>query len=190
MMRRLLLSIAGLTIAAPVLAVPTGAPPFEIALPGTTAAAEPDLAGTVLSDKLVPFAIGSATTPVTGTLQVRVVRNAAGKLAFYWRISNSASSKGQVDTLSLAGFPKQAYDANWRKDGLGSVAPSTVEAALAAADLKTWIYGFRFKAPLKPGESSRFFFLRGNATQSVAAVAHVTGTGGASADLPAAAPAG
>jgi hypothetical protein len=163
--------------------------PFDIPLPGTTAAAQPDLAGSVVSDKLVPFAIPSATAPVSGTLQVRVVRNAAGKLAFYWKINNAASSKGEVHTFSVTGFPKQTYDANWRKDGLGTVAPSGVEGVLSAADLKTWIYGFRFKTPVKPGQSSRFFFLRSGATASVAAVGHVTGTGGASGELPVAAPA-
>lgn len=81
-MRKMLL-LAGLFVSAPVLAVPVGVIPFDIPLPGTTAAAEPDLAGTVVSDKLVPFSAGSAATPVSGTLQVRVVRNAAGKLSYY-----------------------------------------------------------------------------------------------------------
>jgi hypothetical protein len=187
-MRRFLL-LAGLSISAPVLAVPTGIPPFIRPLPGTTAAAHPDLAGGVVSDQLVPFAVASATAPVSGTLQVRVVRNAAGRLAFYWKINNAASSKGSVETLSLAGFPKQAFDADWRMDGLGTVAPSTVEAA-PLPGLKSWIYGFRFKTPIKPGESSRFFFLRGSATASAPAVAHIAGGGGASDALPVLAPTG
>lgn len=188
-MRRMML-LAGLSMAAPVLAVPTPVVPFDIPLPGTTAAAEPDLAGIVVSDKLVPFTLASATTPVSGTLQVRILRNSAGKLAFYWKINNSASSKGQVDTFSVSGFPKQAYDANWRKDGLGTVAPSGVEGLLSVADFKTWIYGFRFKIPVKPGQSSRFFFLRTGAATSVPAIGHVTGSGGASGELPVSAPAG
>ena len=187
-MRRLML-LAGLSMAAPVLAVPTPAGPFDVALPGTTAAAEPDLAGTVVSDKLVPFAIASPTAAVSGTLQVRVVRNAAGKLAYYWKINNSASSKGAVDTFSVSSFPKQPYDANWRKDGLGTVAPSSVEGAVSIVDFKTWICGFRFKVPVKPGESSRFFFLRSGATASVPGVGHVTGAaGGASGEITVSAP--
>lgn len=185
-MRKIFL-LAGLAVAAPVLAVPTGTTAFDLPLPGTTAAAEPDLAGTVISDKLVPFTIASASAPVSGTLQVRVVRNAAGKLAFYWKINNSAASTGAVDALSFTGFPKQAYDANWRKDGLGTVAPSSVEGQISTIDFKTWICGFRFKTPVKPGESSRFFFLRSQATASVPAVAHVSG-GGVS-DVPVLAPA-
>lgn len=94
-----------------------------------------------------------------------------------------------MDTFSVVGFAKQAYDANWRKDGLGTVAPSGVEGMLSAADFKTWILGFRFKIPVKPGESSRFFFLRSSATASVPAIGHVTGTGGASGELPVLAPA-
>jgi hypothetical protein len=187
---RIMLLLAGLALAAPVLAVPTGVTPFELPLPGTTAAAEPDLAGTVVSDKLIPFAIASATAPVSGTLQVRIVRNGAGTLAFYWKVNNAGSSKGQVDTVSFTGFPKQPYDSNWRKDGLGTVAPSSVEGALSIVDFKTWIYGFRFKAGVKPGESSRFFFLRGGATASAPAVARITGAGGASGELAVSGPAG
>ncbi|HEX8062691.1 MAG TPA: hypothetical protein VF535_05695 [Allosphingosinicella sp.] len=186
---RILLLLGGLAIAAPVLAVPTGVAPFETALPGTTSAAEPDLAGTVVSDKLVPFAIASATAPVAGTLQVRIVRNAAGALAFYWKVNNAAASKGQVETVSFTGLPKQPFDANWRKDGLGTVPPTTIEGALSAADLKTWIVGFRFKLPVKPGESSRFFFLRGSATASAPAVARITGGGGASGEIAVSGPA-
>ncbi|HEX9963721.1 MAG TPA: hypothetical protein VGB04_01915 [Allosphingosinicella sp.] len=188
-MRRMLL-LAGLSLSAPLLAVPTPVTPFDIPLAGTTAAAEPDLAGTVISDKLIPFTIASAAAPVSGTLQVRVVKGAAGKLAFYWKINNSASSKGAVDTMSLPGFPKQPFDSNWRKDGLGTVAPSSVEGAVSIIDAKTWTVGFRFKVPVKPGESSRFFFLRGSATASVPAVARVTGTGGASGELAVSGPAG
>jgi hypothetical protein len=187
-MRKMFL-LAALAVAAPVLAVPTGVAPFDLPLPGTTAASEPDLAGTVVSDKLVPFAIASAAAPVSGTLQVRVVRNASGKLAFYWKINNSAASKGEVSSLSLTGFAKQPYDANWRKDGLGTVAPSSVAGNLSPVDFKTWICGFYFKTPIKPGESSRFFFLRSGATQSVPATAHISGGGGA-AQVPVLAPAG
>ena len=186
-MRKLLL-LAALTAAAPVLAVPTPITAFDLPLPGTTAAAEPELAGTVVSDTLQPFTIASATAPVSGTLQVRVVRNAAGTLAYYWKINNAAGSTGAVHSLSLGGFPKQPYDANWRKDGLGTVAPSSVAGNVSPVDLTTWICGFHFKTPVKPGESSRFFFLRSKATKSVPGVAHVSGTGGI-AKVPALAPA-
>jgi hypothetical protein len=187
-MRRLFL-LAGLTAAMPVLAVPTSVTPFDIPLPGTTAAAEPDLSGTVVSDQVVPFTIASASSPVSGTVQVRVVRNAAGKLAFYWKINNAAASEGVVSSLSLTGFPKQVYDANWRKDGLGTVAPSSAAGNVSPVDLNTWICGFHFKTPIKPGESSRFFFFRSGATKSVPAVAHVSTTGGV-AKVPVRAPAG
>jgi hypothetical protein len=184
-----MLMLAVLAMAAPVLAVPTPVTPFALPLPGTTAAAEPDLAGTVISDKLVPFAIASESAPANGTLQVRVVRNGAGKLAHYWKINNSPSSKGNVQTFSVTGFPKTAHDSNWRKDGLGTVAPSSVEGFFSIADFKTWIYGFRFKIPVKPGESSRFFFIRGGATASVPATARITGSGGVSGELIVSAPA-
>ena len=185
---RNLVFLAGLAVAAPVLAVPTGVTPYDLALPGTTAAAEPELAGTVVSDKIVPFAVAGTSTPVSGTLQVRTVRNAAGKLAFYWKIANSAGSKGAVTALSFTAFPKQVYDANWRKDGLGTIAPSSVVGNVSVADLKTWVSGFTFKTPVQPGEASRFFFLRTEATASVPAVGHISAGGGA-AEVPVLAPA-
>ena len=187
-MRRMSL-LALLAIATPVLAVPTPAVPFEVPLPGTSAAAEPGLAGTVISDKVLPFTIANANVPVSGTLQVRVVRNASGKLAFYWKINNAATSKAGIESLSFGDFPKQAYDANWRNDGLGTVAPSTAVGMYSVGDLKTWVTGFYFKAPVKPGESSRFFFLRSGATASVPAVAHLVGSGGGVGEVPALAPA-
>ena len=186
---RLMLWLAGISIAAPVLAIPTGVTPFEIALPGTSAAAEPGLAGTVVSDTLVPFSVASATAPASGTVQVRTVRGADGKLSFYWKINNAAASKGQVSALYISGFPKAVYDANWRQDGLGSVAPTKVQGGFSF-DLKSWLYGFDFGTAIKPGESSRFFFLRSGAAAAVPSTARISTGGGVSADFAVLAPAG
>lgn len=186
-MRGMLL-LAGISIAAPVLAVPTSVTPFEIALPGTSAAAEPGLAGTVVNDTLVPFSVASATMPANGTVQVRTVRSADGKLSFYWKINNAAASKAQVNALYISGFSKAVYDANWRKDGLGSVAPTKVQGGFAF-DFKSWLYGFAFGNAIKPGESSRFFFLRSNAVATVPATARISTGGGVSADFAVLAPA-
>lgn len=184
-----LLALFAVLLATPVLAVPTPLGPFELAVPGTTVAAEPELVGTVISDQMVPFATPGAT-PVTGTVQVRVVRAADQMLAFYWRITSAASSKGVVDAFAVAGFPQNTYDADWRKDGLGSVAPTSVVGQVSViAPPVVWIYGFRFATPIKPGESSRFFFIRTKATATIPATAHVQASGGASAALAVRAPA-
>jgi len=183
-----MLLLAGISIAAPVLAVPTSVTPFEIALPGTSAAAEPGLAGTVVNDTLVPFSVVNATMPANGTVQVRTVRSADGKLSFYWKINNAAASKAQVNALYISGFPKAVYDANWRKDGLGSVAPTKVQGGFAF-DFKSWLYGFAFGNAIKPGESSRFFFLRSNAVATVSSTARISTGGGVSADFAVLAPA-
>lgn len=180
--------LAGLSIAAPVLAVPTSVTPFEIVLPGTSAAAEPGLAGTVVNDTFVPFSVVSATMPANGTVQVRTVRSADGKLSFYWKINNAAASKAQVNALYISGFPKAVYDANWRKDGLGSVAPTKVQGGFSF-DFKSWLYGFAFGNAIKPGESSRFFFLRSNAVATVPSTARISTGGGVSADFAVLAPA-
>ena len=186
-MRGMLL-LAGISIAVPALAAPTSVTPFDIALPGTSAAAEPGLAGAVVSDTLVPFSVASTTAPANGTVQVRTVRGADGKLSFYWKINNAAASKGQVSAVYISGFPKAVYDANWRKDGLGSVAPTKVQGGFSF-DFKSWLYGFAFATAIKPGESSRFFFLRSNAVAAVPSTARISTGGGVSADFAVLAPA-
>ena len=188
-MRKSLL-LVGLAIAGPALAVPTPLTAFDLPLAGTTTAAEPVLAGQVLSDTLVPFSGGSAPQAVSGTIQVRVVRGADSKLAYYWKINNAATSKGTIETMPINGFPQAAYDANWRKDGLGTVAPTNLVGAFAAVGIPPqWYYRFEFKVPIKPGESSRFFFLRSNAVASKPATALLQFSGGVAGPIAIQAPA-
>lgn len=177
-------------LAAPALAIPTGTLPFKSVLPaaGTTSAKEPVLAGTVVSDKLVPFSTPAGVAPAAkGTLQVRAVKGADGKLAFYWKINVDPASQVAVKSIVIGGFPAVAYDANWRADGLGTIAPQAVAGTLPGGN---WTLSFEFLNGVQAGESSRFFFLRSGATASKPAVARLSLTNNISIlDVPVIAPA-
>lgn len=127
-MKRLMSSLAAaaaLAVAGSASAV-TLTPNDEVPLPGTTVAAEPQLAGTVLEDWVQPFSYANddATGIISGTVQSRVVRSSSdGTLDFYWRVVSDASSAGSITALRLGGFLTDVYNANYRIDGLGSNAP-------------------------------------------------------------------
>jgi hypothetical protein len=69
------------------------------ALPGTTVAARPELAGLVLEDVLTTFNFDG----VSGTVQNRVVRETTtGTLDFYWKIDVDANASGLgIDAFRL-----------------------------------------------------------------------------------------
>ena len=186
----ILLILAATLPAAAAVGVPTSVTNyFMAALPGTTVAAEPVLAGTVIEDRLIPYATPpSWSAASSGTVQVRTVRGADGRLSFYWRITADRGSKDVVTGLDIHGFPRAVYDANWRRDGLGSVAPVLL-AGLDRGD--GWELRFGFPSPngIHAGEESRFFFLRTSARTSVPARIRVRFGNTWSAYLPAAGPA-
>ena len=91
---RVLTAALALLAAAQVGAVPVTPGGAPVVLPGTTAAAQPELAGVVLEDVVTAWA--SPINPMygfpgaTGTLQSRVVRETStGTLDFYWRLMSS-----------------------------------------------------------------------------------------------------
>jgi len=162
--------------AAQVGAVPVtpGGPP--VVLPGTTVAAQPDLAGVVLED--VVTAWSSPINPMygfpgaTGTLQSRVVRETStGTLDFYWRlVVNPVSYPSDIPTqltltgLVLANFLTGAsFDANYRLDGLGTSAPADAFSTSPGS--------FTFEmshTTFGPPSSSYFLLLHSNATDYAA----------------------
>jgi hypothetical protein len=168
------------------LGVPTAVINFTKALPGTTAAAEPSLAGTVLTDQVLPYStLPGAPLPAKGTVQVRTVRGADGRLNFYWRIVAHPSSKDVVHALEIYKFPRRVYDANWRIDGLGTVRPVLVAGQNAAAG---WEMEFVFRPTIRPGQESRFFFLRARTPSTRPALIRIRFENGRSAFLKAVAP--
>jgi hypothetical protein len=139
------------------------APTFfaDTALPGITAAARPELAGTVLEDLITPFSFNG----VSGTIQNRVVRETGtGTLDFYWKINVGSSESGAgLVAFRLTDFGyAHIKDADWRIDGLGSVAPGTGRLFNEVSEPGGSI-NFLFDTPVTAGTQSRFFFLHTDA---------------------------
>jgi hypothetical protein len=155
---------------------PVNPAPFaDTSLPGTTSAARPELAGTVLADVLTPFSFNG----LSGTVQSRVVKeDASGTLDFYWKVSVDPHVIPALAVTPLASVPafditalrvanfgvSNITDADWRSDDLADVAPATARVFSAAA-YPTGDVNFLFNAPaLAAGQSSNFFFLHTSAT--------------------------
>src|SRR5262245_6139948 len=91
-----------LLVGAAATAVPV-APGATVALPGTTVAAEPQLAGVVLEDVLTNFSFASTGgNMIVGQIQSRVVRSDLdGTLDFYWRVINLDDSNGAIGSFRI-----------------------------------------------------------------------------------------
>jgi hypothetical protein len=134
------------------------APGATISLNSTTAATEPDLAGGVVHDALIPFTITDTLgRPLcSGQLQDRVVRSTkTGLLHFYYRIRDGRG-KQTISTVATQKFGVDTLNVAWRADGLGAVHP------VAAIRSPTGdVVDFRFKDPgLRCDKESRFFFIK------------------------------
>jgi hypothetical protein len=151
----------GLALAAPTFTAHAAVfgPGDDLPLTGTTSAAEPHLAGTVIEDETLPFTITLVSGgQITGTIQHRVVRSEVDNtLDFYWRITSSANSAADLSRFRLGGFVSDLYNINYRTDGLFDRAfesafrfPIPIESSV----------NFRFTdLRLAPGESSAFVFI-------------------------------
>jgi len=132
-------------------------PGATLNLSGTTVAADPDLAGVVEVDNIVPFSFAANGGTISGDVQVRVVRSSVdNKLDFYWRVFNDAVSSGAIGSFRIGDFMSDIYDANWRIDGLGNVAPTSATRFSGTFDS---FVNFNFGNHLAPGLQSRFIFL-------------------------------
>lgn len=142
-----------------------------IPLPGTTSAAEPQLAGTVLVDELIPFSFsaGVGLGDITGQVQQRIVRSTVdGTLDFYWRVMNDASSAAAIGSFRLGNFVSPEYNANWRIDGLGDKAPDKADRFTGVKDsfvnFDYNVFSTNVGDGLLPGKSSYFMLLDTSAT--------------------------
>lgn len=143
--------------------LPPGSGPTVLV--GSTAAAEADLGGVVLYDKLLPFTITGPGGAVlfTGNLQNRVVQSSrTGALHFYYRIRDTKRGlNGVVEELRTHGFQKiQPLMADWRPDGLGTVRPHTAERSPGAGAIVTFNFDATGSMALVSGQESKFFYLK------------------------------
>lgn len=149
-----------LSATAAALAVSVSLPPGgSIAVPATTAAAEPGLAGTVIHDASLPFTIKkNGAVLCTGQLQDRVIRSSTGGgLDFYYRIRRT-SGPGAINRIATANFSSAAFNVAYRTDGLGTVAPQQATRSRAPGALIT----FTLKDPnllCKQHQESRFILI-------------------------------
>ena len=110
-------------------ALPSGA---RVDLFGTTAAAQPHLAGTVLEDEVRGFVLtrtdstGSMTVVGEGKLQLSVVQTSSDALHFHYRFRDLRLAPGaSIRSLSIFGFGSiDTLEVDFRTDGLGEVGPA------------------------------------------------------------------
>ncbi len=146
----------------------------NIALSSSTVAAEPQLAGTILEDDLIPFSFKG----ITGTIQQRVVRSSVDNtIDFYWRITNDKTSNGTLTQFHY--LEKEVndygvtYNIGWRSDGVfGETVPVKVTRfannALAQGGAQFDFFKSDAEilegAGIKPGQSTPLFFIDTNKT--------------------------
>jgi hypothetical protein len=133
-------------------------------LSGTTSAARPELAGTVVVDTIRPFSVdlgdGNFTT---GTIQDTVLReDGTGTLDFSYRIINDVSSSGSIDFVTRTAYTGSSADVDWRLDGVGTIAPDQASRNTAGDQV---LFDFFANNLLFPGEVSRFFFIKTDAIE-------------------------
>lgn len=140
----------------------------DFALPGTTVAAQPDLAGLVIEDVLSNFSITGAGETLEGTIQNRVVRGDDGTLTFSWRIW-PATGNGDISAFRVIGFEGFVLDANWRIDGLGVEAPGIARYFGDGSGAVNFLFDDEVGVGIDPftndPSTSVFFFLDTEATQ-------------------------
>ena len=146
-------------------AVPVGIG-STVSLPGTTVAAEPNLAGTVVLDNLYGFNNTFGSETFAGTVQERVVRETGtGTLDFYWRVMNkgTAGRDANIGDFRIGNFniPSTPVNLNFRTDGLGDVAPTSAQRF--SGSFQNY-FNFIFPNGIAPGQSSNFMLAETNAT--------------------------
>ena len=126
----------------------------NLAVPSTTAAAEPSLAGLVIHDALLPFTMKTPDGAVlcTGQLQNRVVRSKTGQLDFYYRIRDTTGI-GLIWLLHASSFGELPLRVGFRTDGLGTAPPGLAHRGGATVT-------FIFNRLIQCGQESRFILIR------------------------------
>jgi hypothetical protein len=137
----------------------------RVTLSGTTAAARPELAGTVIEDNVHGFVFtrtdsaGTMTVVGDGKIQLRVVKTNAGTLDFNYRIRELRLAPGaSVRAVSIFGFAEFRCDVDYRTDGMGEVGPEAANRYGGFIPPVT----FEFRGLTRP---SYFFFIKTDQTR-------------------------
>ncbi|HEY0060754.1 MAG TPA: PEP-CTERM sorting domain-containing protein [Telluria sp.] len=136
------------------------------ALPGTTSALEPQLAGVVLEDTVQVFSFVADGGVISGTVQSRVVRSTLdGTLDFYWRVVSDDTSGSAMQSFRIGNFLTAEYNANWRTDGVGDTSPLTALLFPGPGGQVNFDFSNVAGGGLFAGTSSYFMFLDTSATK-------------------------
>ena len=143
-------------------AVPIVPGDFISPLPGTTSAAEPQLAGVTVQDVQRTIAgnfVGS-NLPYEIKVQDRVVLATDGTYDFYYSVTFVDKPDAYPLGISRDGFAGYSSNVGWRSDGTGTVAPQSATRTLDGDKVQ-----FNFSGPSVPeGTVTRFFFVDTQAT--------------------------
>ena len=136
----------------------------NVSIVGTTNAANPDLAGTVVRDVVTDLTLTTASgARVEFSIQDRVVkRKATGTLDFYFRVIHKADSKDAIGYVRRSKFGNgMTLDVDYRTDGVGTVGARAVQRSGAGGDVVTFDFA---NNPITPGKESRLHFIATKAT--------------------------
>lgn len=129
-------------------------------LPGTTAALQPQLAGTVLEDVTQNFSFSANGGTISGSVQSRVVRSDLdGTLDFYWRVMSDTFSSGAIQSFRIGDFFTPVYNADWRLDGLGDTSPQKAYLFPGTGGQINFDFSTQPGELFAPGRNSYFMFL-------------------------------
>ena len=84
-----------------------------------------------------------------------------GTLDFYWLVMNDPYSAASIGSFRIGDFVSPEYNANWRSDGSGYLAPDNAYRFTSAFDSYV---NFNWSNGLGADDDSRFFFLDTTAT--------------------------
>lgn len=158
-----------MTASSPAQAAILSGPNMTINLAGTSIQQTPTLRGVTVANRTIEFRtkfnVAGQIKIWSGALQQQVVREvASGKLTFYYRLFSSSSSQyPDFGVLFFSGNAQANYragslDIDWRSDMGAGTAPDQVQ------NVSSYIL-FKFtQGGLQPGQWSRWFYIRTNAT--------------------------
>jgi len=131
---------------------------------GTSVAARPELAGTVVHDEVIPFSVsGGGGQIFSGSLQDRVIRASDGTLSFVQLVQadTSLARRALLDFVRRNDFSGVSTDLDYRTDGAGQADLHPIKV-WHSADGKN--VQFRFHDHLSSGDETLGYFVKTDAT--------------------------